>query len=137
MEKKNKMDLTIQDIQRRGQKNEEFVLLNVENDCNLENYILSDTTYYSKTNKISNKLRHIFWFPDTAVKKGDTVIVYSGKKESIIERAKAEDLISKLLGFDSKTHKFYWELNEGIWNDDKDKAIIFHISEYRTFLSKD
>ncbi|HAS6741386.1 TPA: hypothetical protein GRI78_00010 [Vibrio parahaemolyticus] len=109
------MDLKVVEIKNAGKLNEEYVKLSVVKDCDLVYSIITDTTY-TDDSKISNKLRNIYWLPRKEVKKGDTVIVYTGKGTN-----------------DSKNgvHKLYWGLGRSVWNDDGDAALLFQVDTWK------
>lgn len=111
------MDLRIIAINKKGKENEEHVSLIADNDCNLVNFMIADTTYGS-SGKESNKLRHVYWFPSQKIKKGDVVLLFTGQGKDI----KHDDK-------NGTGYIFHWGLNEGVWNDDKDTAILFYISD--------
>lgn len=101
----------------------ERVLLEVTEDCNLHFFIIIDTTYYPTTKRISNKLRHTYWFPNQDVLAGDTVALYT--KKGINTARKNPDGITT-------TYTLYWGLGNSVWNNDGDAAVLFEISEWAT-----
>jgi hypothetical protein len=112
--------LKIVSIHEQGDASKEYVLLDVVEDCNLNHYGLADTTYTSD-DKISNKLRHFYWFPGTAVEKGDRVVLRTGAGKNV-----------KNTGNSGKTeHRFFWGLQTAVWNDDGDAAILFEIKTWK------
>ncbi|MFT3987957.1 hypothetical protein [Aestuariivirga sp.] len=113
------MDLKINNISGHGDASEEYVYLTVENDCDVGKYMLADSTY-TQDDKISNKLRHVYWFPDKKVKKGDAVVLRTGKGKNASE---------PLDGGGTK-HRFYWNLDSAIWNDDGDAAVLLHVDDW-------
>ncbi|MCS5969701.1 hypothetical protein LNP26_29815 [Klebsiella variicola subsp. variicola] len=62
------MKLKIRTIHGHGKANEEYVIIDVTDDCNAQYYMLADTTY-TNDNKISNKVRHTHWFSKAELKK--------------------------------------------------------------------
>lgn len=114
------MDLSIKYIRDAGNNKLERIVLKVREDCNVGDFMIMDTTYDG--DHISNKLRHTYWFPDKAVKKGDLVILYS-KEGKISEKINPSE---------NTSHFFYWNLKETVWNKDEDCAVLFSISEYET-----
>ena len=114
------MDLSIRAIRDAGSKELERIVLRVREDCNVGDFLIMDTTYDG--DRISNKLRHTYWFPDKDVRKGDLVILYT-KEGKISEKVNLSGNIS---------HFFYWNLKETVWNMDEDCAVLFSISEYET-----
>ena len=69
------MNLEIRNVADNA-TDEERVVLYVLADCNLNDYLLFDSTY-DEEGKISNKHRHLFVFPDQQVKKGDYIRIYT------------------------------------------------------------
>jgi len=59
---------------------EERVVLYALADCNLNDYLLFDSTY-DKEGNISNEYRHMFVFPAQQVKKGDFIWIYTKEGE--------------------------------------------------------
>ncbi|MEF1254369.1 hypothetical protein [Vibrio sp. M260112] len=110
------MKLEVTEIKNCGTLNQEYVKISVTSDCNLSYYLLTDTTYTS-SDTISNKLRHVYWFRNKEVKKGDTIYLYSCKGSD---------------SSNSGTHKFYWNLGKSVWNNDGDAAVLFKISTWKT-----
>lgn len=98
---------------------DERVILKVLAKCNLNNYILFDTTY-DESGIPSNKLRHLFVFPDLIVDKGDFVWLYT--KQGIYG---THSNVSKTI-----THKLYWGLRSHIWNNEGDKAYLLHYDDW-------
>ena len=115
------MKLELIKVNNCGDQTKEYVSLEVVADANLEFYLLTDTTYTDDIH-ISNKLRHLYWFPKTAVKKGDFVWLDTGKGTNISRGNTAQ----------TRTHIFYWNLAEPVWNDDGDCAVLFEVSAWTT-----
>lgn len=115
------MNLKIVSIHEQGSADKEYVLLEVTGHCDLVYYGVADTTYKSD-DKISNKLRHFFWFPSTAVKKGDQVVLRTG--------AGTNDNYTTNSGV--KRHRFFWGLESAVWNNDGDAAVLFAINTWNT-----
>jgi len=113
------MMLRIVKVKDAGVLKKERVILEVTRDTDVGRYLLCDTTFDEK-GKISNLLRHTFWFPDKLVKKGDYVAVYS---------AVGEDTEFQNTG-KSTTHVFYWGLDVTVWNKSGDGAILFRAGDW-------
>lgn len=118
------MDLSIVRIADASKDNERLIL-RVENDCDLGWFLVFDTTYDEK-GITSNKLRHLFILPSLKVKKGDYVWVFTGKGEY-----HTHDNTSK-----TKTHNLYWGLESKVWNNDQDKAYLIKYSDWSSKLVK-
>lgn len=120
------MKLKIRTIHGHGKANEEYVIIDVADDCNAQYYMLADTTY-TNDNKISNKVRHTHWFSKAELKKGDVIILYTG----------AGTNGSKRNSNGSITYHRYWGLRTAVWNDDGDGAILFEINAWNTTKEAD
>lgn len=116
------MELKIVEINGKGNKDSEYVKLEVLNDCRLSNYVLFDTTFRT-SDKVSNKQRHVYLFPYKDAKKGDTIYLYTRKGNDE----------STTYEYISNTHKLYWNLNQAVWNNTGDKAILIKIADIQEF----
>lgn len=116
------MDLKIVSIKNTGDYTKEVVKLKVLDDCDIGIYLLSDSTYTSE-GKLSNKIRHIYWFPDEKVSKGDFVWLYTRPKKSGDEDKWSNK--SK-----STTYAFYWGLKTAVWNDEGDFAVLIQANNW-------
>lgn len=119
------MNIEIHSIVNNGDQTKEYVLLEVKEDCKLQYYMICDTTY-TGDGKISNELRHTYWFPPKSVKKGDFIRLYTedGKNNSLDNNG------------GSTTHNFYWNIGRPIWNDEKDRAVLFEINTWTSKSTK-
>lgn len=115
------MVLKIHSIDGKGDIKEERVWIDVLEDCNLKYYMICDTTYTSD-DTISNELRHMFWFENRNVTKGDWVVLHT--KEGKYYSAKNNR--------GKTTHHHYWNLGRTVWNKDGDAAVLFKISHWKT-----
>lgn len=113
------MQVKIDKIINHGSDGERIVL-NVLEDTDIGKYLILDTTYTS-SGKVSNKVRHPYWFPDKKVKKGDKVVLYTkeGSNKSV---QKTENTI----------HFFYWNLKSFVWNNEGDYALLLHVKEWES-----
>jgi hypothetical protein len=114
----NMMKLKIIDIENHGKAKDEYVRLVVINDCNLRQYLISDSTY-QENGALSNKHPHYFWFPNRIVKKGELVILHTNTEKKALP--------TKENG--NKVHRFYWGLGSAVWNEDGDIAYLFEIKD--------
>lgn len=101
-------------VKNSGDIKDEYVLLKAEADCEVGNYLLTDSTYGSDEAP-SNKLRHVFFFPVQAVKKGDFVVLWTGVGK----------YSQGTTTTNSPQHNFHWGLKETVWNMTGDKAFLF------------
>jgi hypothetical protein len=84
--------------------------------------MLADTTYLNN-GKVSNKLRHTFWFPDKDVKKDQLVSVWTKPGTDTTSETDSG----------TKIHRFFWGLNRAVWNDTGDCAILFALTTWQFF----
>jgi hypothetical protein len=115
------MKLEIVSIHNHGDQNEEYVKLRARQACDLGNYLVTDNTY-TKDGKISNKLRHPYWFTSQGLNVGDYVFLYT--------RTGSASSFPNKLG--STTYKYYWGVREPLWNDTGDCAVLLELSGWKT-----
>lgn len=116
------MALKIRSIHGHGDKDSEYVILDVVESCWLDAYVILDTTYRT-SNIINNKHRHVFLFPTKQVKKDDVIYLYTKKGSDH----------STTYSYSSNTHKLYWNLNQAVWNDSGDKALLIRIADIQEY----
>lgn len=116
------MKIRIIQIHNAGSEQDELVVMEVLEDCDVGKYLLSDSSY-TTDGSLSNKIRHIYWFPDQEVKKGDFIWLYTRRSKATDEHTWRND--SK-----TTTYAFYWGLNIGVWNDEGDYAVLFDITKW-------
>lgn len=115
------MKVSIRSIHNHGDAKEEYVVLDVNEDCKLQYYMLQDTTYTNNGN-ISSKLRHSYWLPSYDAKKGDEIIINTRSGKNLIPvREKG-----------GKKFTFYWGLNSAVWNDEGDCVVLFEINTWKS-----
>ena len=108
------MDMKLLRILDQG-TNEERLVLKAIRSCNLNEYIVFDTTY-DENGVASNKHRHLYVFPYIDVEADDTVVLYSKKgKYSTIKNENG-----------TTSHFFYWNLDIHVWNNEGDTAYLLH-----------
>ncbi|MCD3616437.1 hypothetical protein KX362_23410, partial [Escherichia coli] len=66
--------------------------------------------------QVSNKHRHVYFFPDKSVKKGEYVILFTRSGKNKTGTWNDDD--------DTVTHRFYWGLDTTVWNEDGDEALV-------------
>lgn len=107
------MNIKIRAIRNSGVADKERLVLQVLRDDDIGYYVVFDTTF-TEDGKISNKVRHSYWFPDKKVRIGDLVILYT--KPGTQSESQNED--------GSTAHFFYWGLDKTIWNKEGDCAVL-------------
>ena len=112
----NKTRLEIVEVRGVG-TSDERVFMRANEDLDLGDYILTDTTYRADGAR-SDKLRHVYEFAPKAIRKGEYVSLLS--KEGT-------NALGKTTGANpSPIHKIYWGLKERIWNQTGDKAFLIY-----------
>jgi hypothetical protein len=114
------MKLRILSVHGQGDFNEEHVLLEVVQDCDLGAFILADTTY-GADGKPSNKVRHTFWFPAKKLKAKDLVSVWTKKGKATVGETTNKKPV----------HRFFWGLETAVWNDEGDQAVLLELVEIK------
>jgi hypothetical protein len=115
------MNVEIRSIRDPGDLANERLVLRVLKDCDIGRYLTFDTTY-TQDGKVSNLVRHPYWFPDKEVNAGDLVVLYTktGRR-------------SQLSNDDgSSSHFFYRGLDRTIWNQSGDCAVVLEILNWTT-----
>lgn len=116
------MKVKIKSINNKGDYHQEYVSFLVLESCDIGRYLLSDSTYTDK-GQLSNKVRHVYWFPDKPVRRCDYVRLYTRGKGA----ADKSECINKS---GTTTHVFYWNLKTAVWNDEGDYAVLLEISDW-------
>lgn len=101
--------------------NDERIVLDVISDTDIGEFIVLDTTYTNQ-GKVSNKVRHPYWFPDKKAKEGDVVVLYTKKGTNT----------SKVNPNGASSHFFYWGLENNVWNNDGDCALLLHVDNWES-----
>lgn len=115
------MKVRINRIDRLGMENER-VLMEVMEDCNLSHYLLFDNTY-SNNGILSNLSRHVYFFNAKEVKKGDFISLFTRKK-----RVNDKDSFSNKRK--TTTYQLFWGLDKEIWNNVRDSAYLLHYDDW-------
>lgn len=115
------MELEVIGVYDRGNLNFERIHLLVTSNCYIGKYILTDSTYL-KDGTVSNKLRHLYWFPDLEVYKNQSIILYT--REGIPHYS--EDVYGNIV------HNLFWELNRTVWNKEGDCAILCELNNWKS-----
>lgn len=113
------MKISVATIANQGDLEKEVVTLQVNEDCDLGNYILTDATC-TRDDRLEKPFRNTFWFEPTEVKKGDYVLVHSRVGEVTHH--------SNQLG--STTHEFFWNVQEPVWHETEDAVLLFEVAAH-------
>lgn len=114
------MKLEILSVHNQGNYEKEHVFLKATEDCDVGRYVLADTSYTS-AGRVSNKLRHVFWFPDKNVKRGEYVSVWTGSGQDTMTKTDPG----------APVHRFYWGLKSSVWNDTGDCAALLELNTWQ------
>jgi len=114
------MKLRIDGVHHRGKLNDEHVSLSVLEDCNLDHYMIMDTTY-SGEGYISNEHRHVKWLPTIDVTAGMMIALWTGTGTN---RTEVHNGI--------KWQYVFWNSGTHIWNNDGDAAILLELYNWNT-----
>jgi hypothetical protein len=113
------MKITIHSVAGHGDQTHERIQLTVVQKCNLDHYMVADTTYTGE-NSVSNKVRHTHWFSPLDVSAGDAVVLYT--KPGTYSSTRRPD--------GGTNHYLYWGLSKPVWNDAGDGALLFQIDTW-------
>lgn len=111
------MELKLLGVRNQGDASEEYLIIKVLKDCNLNKFMVCDRTFASD-GSASNKHRHVFFFPSFEVKEGD--YVWLNTRQGTYSKGLAQD--------GSTGHGFFWGLNSSVWNESGDRAHLLKIS---------
>ena len=110
-------------VKDAGDIEKERLVMKTRQRTYIGSYLVTDTTYYDDES-VSNRLRHLYWFPDDIyADRGDTIVLYTKEGEDFKSEKKSGSYI----------YFFYWGLERSIWNKKDDSAVIFKISEWTSF----
>jgi hypothetical protein len=114
------MNLKIIAINDKGNIEKEVVWLEAIAECNLQYFLICDTTYTDQDH-VSNELRHLYWMPNLTIKKGDLIALHTrvGTNSSALNDRK------------TTTYHRYWNLGKSVWNKDGDCAILFNVKTWK------
>lgn len=119
------MDIAISSIQGHGSASEEEVWLRVLAQCDVGHYLLADSTFTAE-DKVSNKLRHVYWFPDQLVGPNDYVVLHTGVGNNSI--------VANRMG--GSNYHYYWNLKNAVWNDKGDAAVLIEARTWAIFRTR-
>lgn len=119
------MKLKIISVHNHGDFDKEYVMLKANEDCDVGRFVLADSTY-TADGKVSNKVRHTYWFPDKNIKKDELVSLWTGPGNNTT--AKTND--------GTTVHRFYWGLKTAVWNDGGDCAVLLDIQDWQFFKAR-
>jgi hypothetical protein len=119
------MKLMLRRIRNVGELDRERIVFRARYNLDLGDYSIFRAK--AKNDEVYAVVSHTFWFPDSAAKEGDLVIVYT--KAGKQRRKDNED--------GSSSHFFYWGLEAPLWNTSTFAPVILEIASWNAFFEKD
>ncbi len=107
------MNIKILKLVDSGVPNMEALHLRVISDDNIGRYIVIDTVQ-AEPGKVSSLVKNAYWFPDTVVRSGDLIILYT--KPGSNSQVKNPD--------NTTTWYFYWGHKKTLWNNSQSSAVL-------------
>ncbi|MDR7136157.1 hypothetical protein J2X06_003375 [Lysobacter niastensis] len=112
------MKVTISSVADKEDLEKERILLKVQADTDIGEYLLLQTGF--KDEDVTIGVRHAFWFPYKPVAAGDLVVVYTKRgtqTESTLKSGK-------------KAHFFYWDIGSPIWGTPDRAPVLLHAPDW-------
>lgn len=113
------MEIKVIKVEKKN--DDERLVLEVTEDCNLWPYIVFDSTFNNGVG--SNLHRHSFIFPNQNVSNGDFILLYTGEGDSNHYRNRAG----------TTTWEFFWGLDVNVWNQEEDEVLLVKAAEFKRF----
>ena len=108
------MKLKLRSIVSAGELDKERLTLLVTDRTDLGDYLVAQAEFVE--GQLTTNLIHTIWFPVKSVEKGDLVVIYTKRGQN-----KERSLLS-----DRKSHFFYLDLDNSIWEEQSRGAVILH-----------
>ena len=105
----------------RGVPNKECVGFKANSDTTLNYYVVLNTRYIG-ANAVSTTPQHVFWFPPRPIRKGDTVLLYTGS-------GNAQSTVN---ADGTNTHYYYWGSKTTLWNEPEACAVLLELTAWAT-----
>jgi hypothetical protein len=112
------MRIKIRGLREPGVLEKERLVLEVPETEDIGRYAIF-CNHLTSAGAVSPRVERIFWFPDTQVKAGDLVVLYS-KRGANHDRPNKDE---------TTTHFFYWNLDTPVWTGDR-IAVVAHLDEW-------
>jgi hypothetical protein len=117
------MKAKIVSVHGHGRAMEEYLLMEILQDCDLGAYAVVDYTY-RVDHELSNMHQHFYRFEPKKVRKGDQVLLWTrGGKNSESDGDSGRAI-----------YQYYWGLVSAVWNDDGDVAQLLQIGGAQQFV---
>lgn len=115
------MSLELRSILEAGQSLKERLTLRATADLDVGDYAILQCRFVDNT--LTTDVLRAFWFPYSAISKGDLVVLYT----------KGGTARQKILESGASAHFFYWGESNPVWNDDDVAPVVLHAPEWTTF----
>lgn len=115
------MKITISNIFKRGEKDEERLSLKVLTDTNLTYFVVLQTAYTSPQ-AVGAGWKSAFWFKPQPVKAGDLVVLYT--KPGTPSTKKKDD--------GTTIYFYYWNRANPLWVKTGDCAVLMEVDSWVT-----
>jgi len=108
------VNLKLKSLADKGNPQKERLIIRVLNDTNVGEFMVLRTGFVN--GQVTVGVSNTFWFPDTMVKAGDLVVLYS----------KSGAITEKVLESGNKAHFFYWGQDSALWEVDDIAVVLLH-----------
>jgi hypothetical protein len=115
--------LSVKDV---GIVNEERIILEVTEECNIGKYLIAITHYVSGDNSISVVQKGSYFFPNLQVKKGDWVVLYT-KNGTESEKKNSDGTTS---------YFYFWGLSAENLTKENDCFVLIEVNTWKTVIRK-
>lgn len=113
------MELKVIKVEKEN--DDERLVLEVTEDCNLWPYIVFDSSYNDGADL--NLHRQSFIFPNQNVKTGDYILLYTKDGDNNSYRNRGGTI----------TWEYFWGLDVNVWNKEEDEVLIVKAAEFKRF----
>jgi hypothetical protein len=117
------MELEIKAVRNGNTPSAEYVILQATEDTNLNLFAVVDSTF-NPDGSMSNEHRHVYFFPAKTLKKGDWVLLTTGKG--------INGTVRQFTDIAEKYYEYFWQSGSCIWNDTGDNASLIRYSNGNT-----
>lgn len=113
------MNLEIRSFADAGELSKERIVLRATTDVDVGDYAVFRSGVSSDGNPTSGR-KSAYWFPNGAVKAGDSIVLYSKKGQKSTKRLE-----------DGRTaHFFYWGKQEALWGSPEFCAVVLEVLDW-------
>ncbi len=110
-----------------GDSENERILIDVLEDCELGNYVLALSNIVNDIS-ISNKIENVYWLENQELKKGDLVIVYTKRPGTAIQKFENQS--------GAMSYFLFWNLDTTI-SSKQDKKVVCLETTWSTMTIED